>query len=301
MTLTLDQLRVLDAIDREGSFAGAAKALHRTTSAISYGVKTREDALGIALFDRSGHRALLTPAGKLVLDEGRGLLDRASDLEALASALRGDWEPSLRVVADGIFPLRPLMRAMRGLLSEGVPTRVGLRLEYLEGVRERFEERGADLMLSLTFEGDARHVAETLAPIEMVLVARPSHPVLKKRPIDRAALAHHVELVVEDSSREARAQPLSLSSPQVFRLSDFHSKLEALMEGVGVGWMPRHLVEDRLREKRLVMVPFVEGNRHVFVPQLVHRRARPLGRAGRMFVELLKRELARRPARRARR
>lgn len=294
MPLTLDQLRVLDAIDRAGSFAAAAEALHRTTSAVSYGIKTLEDSLGLALFDRSGHRAELTPAGRLVLDGGRGLLDRARDLEELARSLRAEWEPTLDVVADGIFPLRPLMRAMAKLTREGVPTRVGLRVEYLEGVRERFDEREADLMLSLAFAGDSRHVAEPLGPIEMVLVARSSHPVLKSKRIDRALLAQQVELVVEDSSRrrEVRTRPLSLGAGQVFQLSDFRSKLEALLEGVGVGWMPRHVIADELKKKRLAEVPFVEGSRHVFVPHLVHRRSAPLGRAGRKLVELLRAELA---------
>lgn len=301
MGLTLDQLRVLDAIERTGSFAAAAKALHRTTSAVSYGVKTLEEALGIALFDRSGHRAALTTAGRLVLDGGRGLLDRARELEELAGALRGEWEPMLHVVADGILPLRPLVRAIARLKQAGVPTRVGLRVEYLEGVRERFDEREADLMLSLAFAGDARHVAEPLAPIEMVLVAARGHPLAKTAKVERAALAQHVELVVEDSARlrEAHTSPLALGCAQVFRLSDFHSKREALLEGAGVGWMPRHLIADALREKRLALVPFVEGSRHVFVPHLVHRRSRPLGRAGRQLVELLRAEL--RAGRRARR
>lgn len=303
MPLTLDQLRVLDAIDRTGSFAGAAKALHRTTSAVSYGVKTLEDALGIALFDRTGHRAELTPTGRLVLDAGRRLLDGARDLEDLARDLADRWEPSLHVITDGIFPLRPLVRAMAKLTRAGVPTRVGLRVEYLGGVRERFDEREADLMLSLAFAGDTRHVAEPLPPIEMVLVASSTHALSKAKRVDRATLAEHVELIVEDSSqkREAHTRPLSLGSAQVFRMSDFHSKLEALLEGVGVGWMPRHLVEDHLAKRRLSLVPFVEGSKHVFVAHLVHRRAEPLGRAGRMFVDLLRAELdgylSRRPRR----
>jgi DNA-binding transcriptional LysR family regulator len=304
MSLTLDQLRVLDAIERHGSFAAAGQALHRTTSAISYGVRTLEEALGLTLFDRDGHRAELTPAGRLVLESGRRLLDEAADLEGLARALQNDWEPTLLVVADGIFPMRPLMRAMRRLTQEGVPTRLSLRVEYLGGVRERFDEQSADLMLTLAFAGDARHAATPLAPIEMVLVARAKHPVLEAPRLDRAALAQHVELVVEDSSRhsEARTRPLSLGSAQVFRLSDFHSKREALLEGVGIGWMPLHLVDDLLRRGRLVELPLGKASRHVFVPHLVHRRGTPPGRAARRFVELLGQELPEtKPGPRARR
>jgi len=39
MKLTFDALIVLDAIHREGSFAAAAKVLHRVPSAITYSMK----------------------------------------------------------------------------------------------------------------------------------------------------------------------------------------------------------------------------------------------------------------------
>ena len=49
MRLTLDALRVLDAIDRKGSFAAAADDLHRVPSAVTYSVRQVEEGLGIAL------------------------------------------------------------------------------------------------------------------------------------------------------------------------------------------------------------------------------------------------------------
>ena len=72
--ITIDALKVLDAIDRRGSFAAAAGELFRVPSAISYTVQKREEDLGVDIFDRSGHRATLTPAGKYLLKEGRALL-----------------------------------------------------------------------------------------------------------------------------------------------------------------------------------------------------------------------------------
>ena len=67
--LTLDQLRVLDSIERLGSFARAARELSRATSAVSYSVKTLEESLGLRLFDRSGHRAALTPEEAVLLKQ----------------------------------------------------------------------------------------------------------------------------------------------------------------------------------------------------------------------------------------
>jgi DNA-binding transcriptional LysR family regulator len=81
LRISLDALQVLDAIARCGSFAAAGEVLHRTTSTMSYTVRKLEGDLGVKVFDRSGHRATLTEAGRLLLDEGRAILDAAQSVE----------------------------------------------------------------------------------------------------------------------------------------------------------------------------------------------------------------------------
>jgi DNA-binding transcriptional LysR family regulator len=56
LRISLEALQVLDAIDRRGSFAGAAKELHRVPSTISYVVGKLEEELGVQLFERLGPR-----------------------------------------------------------------------------------------------------------------------------------------------------------------------------------------------------------------------------------------------------
>src|SRR5258706_11586381 len=72
--LSLEALQVLDAIDRKGSFAAAAEELHRVPSAVTYSMRQLESALGVEVFDRGGHRAGLTEAGKALLSQGSELL-----------------------------------------------------------------------------------------------------------------------------------------------------------------------------------------------------------------------------------
>lgn len=289
----LDQLRVLDTIDRLGSFTSAARELGRATSAVSYAVAGLEASLGLTLFDRTGHRAELTAEGRRVLDAGRRVLETAGELETLARTLRGEWEPRLAIVVDGLLPMGPILSALTRFSREGLPTHVQLRVEHLGGVRERFREIRADFMIVLDFTGDERLIARPLAPVEMRLVVRPDHPLhegavgKKGKSVDRAALARHVEVVVEESRRDAppTAGRLALGSPHVVRLSDFQSKRLALLAGVGFGWMPLHLVKDDLARKRLVPLGFTEGDEHVFVPHLAWRRVVPLGRAAQRFLE----------------
>jgi DNA-binding transcriptional LysR family regulator len=285
---TLDQLEVIETILRTGTFAAAARELHRATSAVSYAVRSLEEALGLPLFDRSKRKAQLTASGRLLVEASRDVLEQSRRLARLGQELREQWEPRLGIVVDGIFPLSPIMQALQKFSGAGVPTQVRLMVEYLSGVRERFEREGAELMLVLDHAGDPKLRARALPPIEMLLVAHRDHPLhARNRPHDRRTLSPFVELVVADSGRADDLAPhrLFIGSPQVFELSDFQSKREALLRGVGFGWIPRHLARDEIRRKELLPVGFEEGDRYVFVPHLCHRDEVPLGRGARLFLE----------------
>ena len=272
---TLDQLEVLEAIERTGSFAGASRELHRVPSAISYAVKSLEDQLGVTLFERAGNRTHLTAAGRRLLEEARRVLEAGRDLERVAQELRDGWEPDLHVVVDGVYPMEPIARAMRMFAAEGIPTRLRVDVEYQEGVPARWASERADLMLILDFdpEGDPL-VIEPLPSLEMVLVGAPEHET--------------VELVVKDSSPrfDKEPRPGFEGAAQVVFLSDFHSKRLALVEGAGFGWVPEHLVAQDLAGGPLQLVER-DPNRWTYTPSLVSRAGAPLVRAARRFQELL--------------
>ena len=65
--MNIKQLESLVSIVENGGFAAAAERLHTTQSAVSARIKELEKYLGIALFDRSSHRARLTAKGEELL------------------------------------------------------------------------------------------------------------------------------------------------------------------------------------------------------------------------------------------
>jgi len=287
---TLDQLLVLEAIVRTGSFAGAARALHRAPSAISYAVSGLEEALGLVLFDRSGHKAALSAEGQRLLGPAGGLLDAARRLDALALALTGGWEPSLRVVMDGALPTRPALRALRWFGERGLPTRVELDVEHQDGVVEAFIREPADLVLALDLENAGAVYTESLPPLRMRLLAHAAHPAATAAaPLGRAALQAWSELVVRDSARARTAAPRApwFGGAQALYLPDFHSKRLALLEGLGIGWMPEHLVEDDLLQGVLAQVQAVDGADWTYRPALAWRVGGAEGPAARLLRGLL--------------
>jgi DNA-binding transcriptional LysR family regulator len=289
--ITLDSLETLEAIDRHGSFAAAAKALHKAQSAVSYGVKQLEDALGVELFDRAGHRAVLTPAGRNILDEGRALLAQARRIESLASRFQETWEPRIEIVVDGILPFQPLLRALKRMADEAVPTQIRIKVEFLGGVHDRFERDHADIMLVKEYARTEALVEHVLPTVPCVLVAAAAHPAVLEAadgPLTLRDLQRHVELTVHDSSESKRFVDARLfGCPRVFFLSDFSTKKQAILGGLGFGWMPLYLVAEELASRALVEVAYEGGSRYEFVPALVHPRDRPLGRAGTMLLSML--------------
>lgn len=93
--MRVSHFETLTRIVEKGTFAGAAKALNTTQSAVSARVKELERYFGVELFNRSGHRAQLTLKGRELFEMSRDVLQlitsmraRVSDPSALSGCLR---------------------------------------------------------------------------------------------------------------------------------------------------------------------------------------------------------------------
>lgn len=100
MKPSLEALQVLDAIGRRGSFAGAAAGLH-VPAALTYRIRKLEQDLDVLLFDRRGHRAVLTAPGRQLLVEGRALLRAADALGCRVRRMATGWEVALCATLGG--------------------------------------------------------------------------------------------------------------------------------------------------------------------------------------------------------
>lgn len=289
LNLTLEQARTLDAVVRHGSYAKAAAALNKVHTAVVYSLKGLEDAAGVALFDRSGYRTALTPVGQRVLELCRKLLETEGALEALCRGAREGYEPFLKVVFDGLFPVETLLEAVR-LVGKAAPaTRISLFSEFLQGVDARFESETADAMISLLPPAVPFKARFALAPIPSVLVAHKTHALAKARGrLTLAELSRHTFLTVHGSDTRLAMSTSALETASVFHLSDFHAKKAALELCMGFGWMPEYLIERELALKELIVVAAGDDRgRHVFRPVLYVRETSLEGKACQALVAAL--------------
>lgn len=99
--LNYNHLRYFHAVAHAGSLTRAAEQLNLSQSALSVQLKSLEEALGHALFDRGPRRMSLTEAGKIALDYADTVFAAG---EALQQTLAGRVRIDQQVLRIGALP-----------------------------------------------------------------------------------------------------------------------------------------------------------------------------------------------------
>ncbi|MFF8729247.1 LysR family transcriptional regulator [Streptomyces sp. NPDC015171] len=99
--MELRTLRYFVAVAEELHFGRAAARLHMSQPPLSRAVKQLETDVGAALLDRSSAGVALTPAGAVLLDEARALLDRAERARVRVAAAGGAATLTVGFLWDG--------------------------------------------------------------------------------------------------------------------------------------------------------------------------------------------------------
>lgn len=255
--LTLEALRVMDAIDRRGSFAAAAEELGRVPSALSYTMQKLEEELDVIVFDRSGHRTKFTNVGRLILDRGRELLRAAEKLASDTESLVRGWEPRLTIVTEALIPgeyLFPLVDK----LAEKAATQLSILTEVLAGAWERLDEGRADIVIApamhlrISSEINSRIIYKQMN----VYVAAPEHPIHNEpNPLSEETRVRYRGIAMADTARERPLITVRLLDKQTrLTVSSLQDKYKALITGLGFATMPWHLIKDDVEKGRLKII-----------------------------------------------
>lgn len=257
--ITLDALEVLDAIDRKGSFAAAANELYRVPSAVSYSIQKLEQDLAVTLFRKEGRKSVLTEAGKVLLEQGRDILDATERLAVAAKTTHSGWEPVFNIAIDSILSfdfIYPLIGKFYDLQPD---SEINLYEEVLGGALEAISSGRADLVIGAGDDtGTGSGVKnKMIQQIEWVFTVAPGHPLTEASlPLSQQLIEQHRFVVVRDSSRNHAPQSRRIFSKRpVLSVPSISDKIRALSFGLGVGFLPAHRIRECLEQGLLVALP----------------------------------------------
>ncbi|KRB27180.1 LysR family transcriptional regulator [Acidovorax sp. Root70] len=255
LKLTLEAIETIDAIARQGSFAGASERLHKVPSTISYAVSKLEDQLGLALFIRNGPRVTLTPAGQEMLKEGRWLLAAAQQLESRMRQIATGFESELRLMHDSLIPTHAFNQDICAFEDLNCGTRLRISSEALTGTWEALREGRADIVVAAG-EGPAGggYKAVAVGSLAFAFCVTATHPLAKlQRPLTRSDLLEHTAVVVGDGARSLNDRTVGLLSGQRrITVPSMQAKIACQAAGLGHGFVPRACVRVELENGILV-------------------------------------------------
>ncbi|NUW39530.1 LysR family transcriptional regulator [Nonomuraea rhodomycinica] len=295
--MELRQLHYLLAIVEEGSFTRAAARVHVAQPAISQQIAQLERELGERLFDRSGRRIRLTPAGEAFLPHARAAVDAAASGRDAVTALHGVLAGQLMVgtvssppssLLDHLACFRRRHPGVRLTLRTGAPEELTAQVVAgaldaavigVLGTRLPAGPAGQRLPAGLA----TRDVAEE----PLVIVVAPGHPLAAQASMSLSDLRGEpmVTLTWGTGLRAALEAACAEEGflPEVRAESDELTVLVDLVRhGFGVALMPRSAAERA--HPHVVAVPLrpPAPSRRL---ALVWRRDR-LSPQGRAFVDL---------------
>ncbi len=258
--ITLDALRVLDAIDRKNSFAGAADELFRVPSAISYTVSKLEDDLAVALFDRSKRKAVLTPIGKMLLDQGRQILKATDELTHIVKQSASSWETELRICIDSILLFDPIYQLIAEFQRAYPWINIRVSEEVFGGTWDAINANRCDLIIGgEAIPSSSNFNIEIIGEIDFVFAVAKEHPLVSQsliaaaQPLSAEVIKQYPSIVVADSSRQlpTRSAGLLDGQPRI-TVPTMDKKITAHKLGLGVGYLPIHRIQAELNTKQLI-------------------------------------------------
>jgi LysR family transcriptional regulator for metE and metH len=267
MGLEVRDLRLLTAVAEQGTLTRAGNVLFLTQSALSRQLADLEKRLGVALFQRSGRRMVLTPAGERLMESGRDILGAVARAEREARRVAGGadavlrfatqcytcyhWLPTTLIEYRRMFPRveprivagatrRPLQALLKGQLDLAIVT---------NPVRDR------------------RVALTPLFTDEFCAVVTPDHPWAARPFVVAEDFAdQHVFLYnltrAESTLLSEVLEPAGVTPKRTSRVELTEAILELVRAGLGVATLARWSVAPYVRSGALVTVSITRKGLH---------------------------------------
>ena len=259
--VTLRQLRILSAVTKTGSMAGAARQLHVTPPAITVQMQQLEETAGLPLVERLGEGTTPTGAGEVLLRAANRIEALLAECDQEIAQLKGI--KGGRVAAGVVCTAKyfaPKALAAFKVQHPGVDLRLSVRnrQETITALRE--------LTLDLAIMGRPPEnldlESQALGEHPHVIVAAGRHP-LAGREVTIAGLGDETFFIREQGSgTRMLMESLFLSAkftPNVgMEIGSNETIKQAVIAGLGIAFISAHTVAVELADGRLTELK-VEG------------------------------------------
>lgn len=255
---SLSRIGIFVEVAKQESFAGAARALGITSSAVSKQVQNLEHELKTKLLNRTTRKVSLTEEGALFLDRAGRALEDIEEAKEQINELKATPRGTLRVSVPMSFGISHLKRPIAefATLYPDVTLDVSFDDRLVDIAEEAF-----DVVIRIGVLRDSAMIARKLADAPVHVYTSPAYLARHGIPASADDLARHNVLAYTRNrgahewrykAPDGREGVVPLQSS--FRADAAEMMIEAACRGIGIMISPAFFVAEALAENRLVRI-----------------------------------------------
>ena len=288
----LETLKVFCDVVETKSFSVAASQNYVTQSAVSQQIRMLEEKYGKQLLERTRGNVQLTPAGEILYQVSKEIVQRYGELEARLQAVTKVIGGTVRVATVHTIGLYELSSQLKRFLK--AYPQVQLQLEYSRSNKIYEDALRGSVDLGIVAY-PARRPGITVLPFRedrLVLVCPPQHPFARHRQVSIKKLAGE-PLVGFDRDIPTRKETdrllrrYGVDVRYVMELDNIETIKRVVEIGRGLAILPEPAVGPEVKGKTLVVVQFSD---EVFLRPLgiIHRQGKHFSPAAEKFIEFVR-------------
>ncbi len=291
--MDFDQLAGFLEVAKHQSFSRAAQNLYRTQPAISAQVRLLEQEFGERLFDRSGKKVLLTPAGEIL----RGYAEKLHQVqrEALQAVAEMHRRPrgKLHIGANEATCLYVLPRAFAQFKAQYPEVQINILRNFSHKILQKVQDGVVDLGI-LTLPLKANHVNVEVLPIfkdEIRVVVPPDHPLARNKKVSVEQMAGHPLIIPKTGHTRHMLERMLRPYRNRLQISMELASVETIKKfvgaGLGISVISHSYALPEVEAGLLRLIPF-EGIKLFRELGLIYRNDRNLSLPAKAFIEVIR-------------
>ncbi len=284
----LNQMETFILVVETGSFTRAAKARGISKAAASKQIVQLENEMGVALLNRSTRNFALTDEGKFIYDECRKIVDNVAEIEAMLSELKAEPSGVLSVISGPVFGQKYILPYLKEFIQRYPKINLKLNFRYL--MPNMLEEK-VDVVVGVFGSPSIDTIQKTVVKTRRILCASPAYLQGKETPQRPKDLFDHILMIHPDYPDDVTIQ-LKMDKkikliPRIISNDQLTLK-RYVLEGMGIAYLHRHVVEDDLLSGRLIEIleDYMEKENTILI-NLYYLQKRHLPAKIRCFIDFI--------------
>ena len=294
LAMHLETLKVFCDVVETRSFSVAASQNFVTQSAVSQQIRTLEERYGRRLLERTRGNVQLTPAGEVLYQVSKEIVQRYQDMEARLQVIAQRVAGTVRVATVHSIGLYELSAQIKRYLK--AYPQVHLHLEYSRSSKIYEDALRGQIDLGVVAY-PSRRPQITVLPFRedrLVLACPPNHPLARHRQVSIRKLQGE-QLVGYERDIPTRRETdrmlrrYGVEVRYVMELDNVETMKRVIEIGAGIAILPEPAVRPEVKARSLAVVQLSD---ELFLRPLgiIHRQGKHFSPATEKFIEFLRTE-----------